>query len=371
MRSSSQAVLGLLALICLLGRSAAADFLSYRNANPVGWMHLLPVGETPGWGSRAWIDIEVQQANVWNMEFSMTDRRNGDVYTYKADFEQTSAIANIGFQLFPTLAFSVEVPYADRNGGFLDDFIDQFHQVIGSDRFLRNFGPKYGNAFVVQTNGEDRLPSTHGDGLGGFKLKLKWWFLQWHSPTPGACDCGLALSAQVKFPNGSKAHDLTSGSNDYSGLVHFGFPINSGSAFWATAGVTKMGRNDIFAGWPTRSWQQMYESVLDIGFTKVFGLILQARAESPLFDAAYLDFNYTTDDEDGRIEERMASGFNSLVRWRGSEAGGFRWRWGKGSQINLLIIEDWGLGTWDERSDKLYVNNAPDVAFITQWHFLF
>jgi hypothetical protein len=48
-----------------------------------------------------------------------------------------------------------------------------------------------------------------------------------------------------------------------------------------------------------------------------------------------------------------------------------RYRWGKGSRLNFLMMEDWGLGDRDDIGEWNYVNDAPDVAFITQWHFVF
>lgn len=356
----------------LVGQSNAfASRASYRNAHPMAWMHLLPVGETPGWSSSSWLNLELNHSNVWNHTFSFTDRRTGDVYSYTADFEQSSAIAELGLQLLPRLAVSAEVPYANRNGGFLDDFIDQFHVAIGSNRFLRNYHRDFGNQFEVETNGRRALTTDRAEGVGNFKIKMKYWMLKWQGSSAGACDCGLAISGQVKFPAQKRSLGLSSGTNDYSALIHLGAPLWQNAGVWATAGVTKLGANETFAGWPRRDWQQMYEITFDLGIGKRFGLLIQGRAESPLLMREHLDYNYTTSDEDGKLAERVASGWNSLVHWRGSQSFGIRYRWGKGSQVNLLMVEDWGIGNNDRRSDVLYVNNAPDIAFITQWHFLF
>ncbi len=356
------------ALISSVGH---ASFSSYHNANPVGWMHLLPVGEMPGWSGEAWVNIEINHANVWNMEFTMTDRRSGDVYTYKADFEQSAAILELGAPVTENLAIALEIPYANRNGGFLDDFIDQFHQVIRSDRFLRHLHDEFDNSYVVQDNGADRLAAQKSEGVGSAKAKLKYWLLKWKSPTPGVCDCGFAVSGQVKFPVQQRQFGLSSGGIDYSTLLHAGIPLGSFSAVWATAAFTKLGPNDTFNGWPRREWLQMYELSLDLALNPTWGLMLQARTESPLFMREHLTYNYNNTNERDRTVERVASGWNALTAWRGSQSIGARYRWGIGSQVNLLFIEDWGLGDKDNRGEWLYVNNAPDVAFITQWHFVF
>ncbi|MGE0525678.1 MAG: DUF3187 family protein [Bdellovibrionales bacterium] len=355
-----------------LSQQAKASRTSYRNAHPVGWMHLLPVGETPGWAASAWVNLELNHANIWNKEFSMLDRRNGSRYTYEADFEQSSAILEVGQALTPDVAFAVEVAYANRNGGFLDDFIDQFHTTINTERFLRHLNDDYGNTFRVQTNGEDRLATMSGQqGVGSVKAKLKWWLWKWQSPTAGVCDCGFAVSTQTKFPTRPRKSGLSSGTNDYSVLVHAGAPLWKYAGVWVTGAWTRLGANETFAGWPREEWQQMYELSLDLGLGPHLGILLQARTESPLFRRADLEFEHTEMGAAERASERVASGWNSLVEWRGSQAVALRWRWGRGSMINFMFIEDWGLGDMENRGDWLYVNNAPDVAFVSQWHLVF
>jgi hypothetical protein len=344
---------------------------SYRNANPVGWMHMLPVGEMPGWSGEAWANLEINHANIWNMQSDLRDKRTGAIYTYKADYEQSSAILELGAPVSEDLAFTMELPYANRNGGFLDDFIDQFHQLIQSDRFLRHLNDDFANSYVVKKDGMDQLATEKAQGMGSAKAKLKYWPLKWLSPTPGVCDCGFAISAQAKFSTQSRKFGLSSGSNDYTGMAHLGVPLGQFSAAWATAALSKLGPNDTFAGWPRREWLQMYELSLDLAVGPAWGLMLQARTESPLFRKEQLDFQYTTSNDQERTVERVASAWNALTAWRGSQAIGFRYRWGQGSQVNLLFVEDWGTGDKDDRGEWLYVNNAPDIALINSWHFVF
>lgn len=332
---------------------------------------MLPVGESPGWSEPQWLNLEFNHANIWNNAFDMTDRRTGAVYTYEADFEQSSAIVEAGWALSDNLALALEVPYANRNGGFLDDFIDQFHVFIRSNRFLRHLNDTYGNNFSIKNDGQEQLTSQHGQGVGGLKAKAKLWLLKWRSPTPGVCDCGVAVSYQAKFPTQKPGVGLSSGHTDHSGLLHLGVPLWKYVGVWATAGFTRLGANENIPDWPRREWHQMYELTIDLGLSPNLGIFLQGRTESPILMKEHLDYNYTVNDHEGQTAERIASGWNSLVEWRGSQSIGLRWRWGKGSQVNFMMIEDWGLGDKDERNDALYVNNAPDVAFISQLHLVF
>jgi hypothetical protein len=84
-----------------------------------------------------------------------------------------------------------------------------------------------------------------------------------------------------------------------------------------------------------------------------------------------LEQQYTFSEPQDQLAERISSGWNGLTAWRGSESIGLRYRWGAGSQANFLFIEDWALGDRDGRNQWLYVNNAPDVMFLTQLHFVF
>lgn len=350
---------------------AFAQMTSYHYMGPIAAMHALPVGETPGWTSSNWLNLELSYSSVFNHEASFTDTRNNNVYKLFADYEQAIAIAEIGHAFGDTLAFSMEIPYINHNGGFTDDFVDQFHVWIGSDRFMRDTSPKFGNHLVIQKNGVDQITTEHAEGVANLKAKMKLWLLRWRSKTPGACDCGFAISGQAKFPTQTRDHGLTSGSNDYSGLVHLGIPIFDQSGIWATAAVTKLGTNETFSEWPMRTWQQMYELTMNFGVGSNWGIILQFRAESPLFEKRYLSFNYTETEPRMKLEEQVSSSWNSMVEWRGSEAFGWRYHWGGGNEANFVFIEDWGIGDQDQSGDGLYINDAPDFQFMTQLHFVF
>ncbi|MGE0762337.1 MAG: DUF3187 family protein [Bdellovibrionales bacterium] len=359
-----------LLLLLLFCFKVEASKPSFYVPHPIGWMHALPVGETPGWSGNLWFNLELSQANIWNDEFDLTNNRTGKTLTYAADYEQTSVVTDLGFALSERWSLGLVAPFASRGGGAMDDFIDQFHVFIGSERFLRNINHDFGRSYKVETNGTDQFTNHSWTAVGNLKLKTKYWLWQWRGSQNGSCDCGFSLGAQVKFPLNKARSGMSSGTNDYTLLAHLGAPLWHHSGIWATAAYTALGRNDLFSDWPMRRDAQMYELSMDLGFEH-WGIILQGRLESPIMNKGDLTFNYTTIDPKSQVAYRVASGWNSLVYWRGSQSIGFRYRGNAGHQLNVLIVEDWALGKQDSRVDGLYVHNAPDVAFVMQLHMHF
>lgn len=366
-----QVLFSVLVFFSFLNVVSANAPTSYRLANPIGWMHSLPTGEMPGWSSDFWMQLEFSQSNVWNSPIDLQHRSTGQEYRYMADFEQSSAVLELGGALTSFFAFSVELPYAHRDGGGLDRFIDNFHIVIGSLRFNRPEYETNQSIFDIEQDGVDQLDSLSESGLSNIKYKFKLWWLKWRGFQPGSCDCGFATSAHIKVPLVDARRGLTSGTTDYSLLWHLGIPINNMSAFWISSAVTHLPHNPTFEQWPRREWHQMYEVSMDFALTESWGVIFQARMESPFMNKEHLNIIHTTEESKEQLLNRISSGWNGLVHWRGSESLGLRYRISPSSQINGLIIEDFAYGRFDEIGDELYINNAPDVAFVLQttWGF--
>ena len=359
----------LLALI-LFSTSVWAGKPSYYLPHPIGWMHGLPVGEDPGWSGSFWLNFEINHGNIWNEQFDMINNKTGKKLTYSADFEQTSLITDFGFALSESFAIGFTAPFASRGGGIMDDFIDQFHVFIGSERFQRNSNHEFGKSYVVNTADSNQFGEKKWSAVNYVKYKAKYWLWQWQGSLEGSCDCGFSIGGQVKVPLGDSRGGMSSGHHDYTLTTHLGVPFGQNSGMWATAAFTSLGRNEIYRDWPMRRFAQMYELTMDLGYEH-WGLLLQARTESPIMNKNDLSYTYTTTDPQSQVAYRVASGWNSLVYWRGSQSLGVRWRSLTGHQINFLIVEDWAIGSQDSRVDHLYVNNAPDVAFVTQFHFTF
>lgn len=350
-------------LFLFFTQTAFAQLTSHHLAHPVGWMYFLPTGETPGWQHSKWFNLDLSQSNVFNRSSKFTNLRTGQTIQYEADFEQSSMVIEAGHSPIENLMISFEVPIAYRGGGVFDNFIDEFHKTIQSDRFLRNTVGSSKTNFSIYSDDEERLKTSYFSGvLSTMKSKMKYWLVHWGK------EYGLSVSTQLKTGIGPK-NGFKSGGFDMSFLVHAGAPLWQQSGIWFTAAYTKISPNNIFYDWSSREWLQMYELTADFALTDHWGLTGFMRMESPLFNVGEFAFQYTEDSAKKRTQERTASGWNSLMYWRGSQAMGGRYRWDGGDQLNFLVIEDWGIGGYDQRASFFYVNNAPDVAFVLQLHY--
>lgn len=338
----------------------------------MGWMYDIPVGETPGWTSPAWFNFEVSQASMWNVPAKFIDTRNNNTLDYKAMYEQTSAIAELGFEITPSLAFGIEVPYANHNSGFFSDFVKQFHWAVGSDTFERPDYPSYPDTYQFGVNNQEALSTDRPEGVSNLKFKLKWWMLHWMGDEDGSCDCGLAISANVKLPTQHYDRGLTSGSVDVTELIHLGIPLFDHSGMWFTAAFSQLGPNKNMRAWPTRHDYEMYEWDMDLALTDGgFGFIGQIRYNSPFMNGEYLSFSDSgVTDPQKLANDREATAWNSLVYWTGYQAVGFRQRWAGGTQLNFLFQEDFAIGSYDGRANNIYINDAPDFSFLLQLHIL-
>lgn len=333
---------------------------------------MLPAGETPGWSDKLWVEFELGHANIWNSELKMRNKRTGQEYIYQADFEQTSSFLELGGAINDRTALSLELPYMSRGGGFLDNFIDDFHVLIGSLRFNRPLYPDNQNIFRISTDGEEKLVSLKHGGTQHFKLKLKQWWWKWQSPTKGACDCGFSTGLQVKIPWAQADNGMTSGKVDTTVTAHLGIPIGQASGIWLTSAFSYLPRSDIMKDWPTEKWHKMYELASDWALTKNWIFTFKLRMESPYVDRSSVEI---VDDESYTWEEailnQIASGWNAMVHWRGSQDFGIKYRFDQGDELSLHLIEDWAPGDYEKIDDNFYVNNAPDVAFIFKYYSSF
>jgi len=360
--------LGIFIFFFSLSFSAHADAPpSLRQPSLLGWMHGEPVGEQPGWTDSTWVNFELSEANVWSVPMTMKNNLSGSTYDYQTDYEQTSAILEIGQGFGDFLGVSVVVPFGNRWGGFMDHIINGYHHTIDNNYFERDGYAQYQTTTTLKTDGTQYFNPRPLQSISNIELKLKFWLLHWYGTQKGSCPCGLSFGSQTKFPTEDPVYGGTTGHIDQTAFVYLGIPLFSASAFWATASYSWLGANPAIAGWPRFKSNIMYEGNFDIAFSDHWGLVFMARAESPFLDGKQLSFQDSSTNPAQVAEDRMSSGWNSLVHWRGSEGLGFRYRADGGNQFQIMGVEDFGVGPYDDVGG-FYSNNAPDFNIVMQLH---
>jgi hypothetical protein len=338
-------------------------------SHPIAWMHHLPTGELPGWSGPRWFSLDYSKSNVWNAPMELENRENGKTLLYQADYEQDSLVLEGGYEVHPNLSVALEIPYATRDGGGLDRFVDWVHRSFGANRFSRQQYPQDQSLFLVQTDGVNRLSSETASGIGNVKMKLKYWPVKMGAKNQ--CACGLGGGFQVKVPMAKSLDGLSSGGFDFSLLFHGALPLGTRSYLATTLGVTWAPENPAFRDWPRHTWLHLFEVESDIALSDNWGLLLQVRVESPFMNKDSLNLIDPTASRNAFLQHRLSSGYNSLVHWRVYETFGFRYRISPEKVAYLLASEDGGLGDVDETGDKLYSNNAPDILFSLRFEFTF
>jgi len=257
----------------------------------------------------------------------------------------------------------VKIPHSYRSGGSLDSFIDGFHVLLGNRRFNRELYEFDEYHFSVKTNSEEYYTDNEAlNGIANVKPKLKYWLWHWENDLmPG----GLAFSLQAKIPTQDDSFAGTTGEVDYYALMHLGVPLGYQSGMWITGAYSYLSENPSMKDWPVNRNYQMYELSFDFHLVDEWSMGLMARAQSPYLDVDQLRYTDTETDPKQYVKNRTASGWNALVRWRGTEGLGFKYSSTKDSQISFWIVEDWGIGPYDA-SDDIYSNGSPDVNLVIQ-----
>ena len=105
----------------------------------------------------------------------------------------------------------VEIPYIVQGGGFLDGFIEGYHNTFGFPQGLRDQAPSGRLLYQYQRNGMNKITvDTSGSGLGDLRLTTAFQFYQKKNENPTAA----TLRASLKLPTGNSDHLYGSGSTD-------------------------------------------------------------------------------------------------------------------------------------------------------------
>lgn len=137
---------------------------------------------------------------------SLTDAIMLDGETYRFNLSARYGIAP-GFQV------GIDIPYLANSGGFLDDFIEGFHDTFGLPQGIRKSTPRNRLLYQYNRNGITKVLVNDGsNGIGDIRLSGAMQLHQGDSAAPLA----VALHASIKLPSGNSNRLFGSGSTDFA-----------------------------------------------------------------------------------------------------------------------------------------------------------
>jgi hypothetical protein len=202
--------------------SAAEDGpLNVRNRFPLYLMFLSPPP----------VSARLPDEGVLNASFSVDYSsvyvdRSSSRWGILMDMEIAVAQFAIAYGLSKRAAFRLEIPLVHMTGGFLDGFLESYHDTLGVSNYGRKNRPKNSFAYFLQKDGAVWL---EGDA-GGLQLADATLTAQW-SLIPASADShgSASLLAALKAPSGRAKYGTGSGHWD-AGIF---LPMELGSGSWA------------------------------------------------------------------------------------------------------------------------------------------
>ena len=141
------------------------------------------------------------------------------------------------------LEVGLEVPYVMHRDGFLDSFVNDFHDTFGLPDGGRDDAPSNRLAYTYERDGLPLIDMTEEkEGFGELRLTGAWQLWRREGEKPRA----LALRASLKLPTGDEDRLLGSGSTDFALWLSGSRSFRGGSlALFGAAGGLLMTDGDV------------------------------------------------------------------------------------------------------------------------------
>lgn len=272
-------------LACLFLFSAAASSPAWaveltpfavRNISPPSLVHGLAAAEPARLNDRGRLSARLG----FDLANNATYNRSGDE-TILLDGETTVTTLGLRYGIADRLQVGVDLPWVRHSGGFLDNFIRNWHDFFGL--------PNGDRDELADDNLNYSYPADRGDGFliddttsgpGDHRILLAWQWL-------AGKQLAASLHGSVKAPTGD-ADDLTgSAAWDVSVALSLqrDFPLSRGeAAIWGGVAASWLGNGEVLEDaaedWAANGWLGAGWSPLDR-----LALKLQLDAHSALYDS--------------------------------------------------------------------------------------
>jgi hypothetical protein len=245
--------------------AAPLEILPFQtaNRNPVAQIFGLPGPGTaillPPGGTAAEFAIDTAQNFTKNTSGDEISFFDGETYRF-------NLVLRHG--VLPRFEVGLDLPYLIHRGGFLDGFVEGFHDTFALSQSGRDNNPRDRLLYSYVRGGKQEiLLDDHAEGLGDVRLRAAWQLWQAETGPPR----GAALHASLKLPTGDSDRLLGSGSTDLALWVSGTRGWEWGStelALFGAAGVMAMtngkvaeehqrnlaGFGTLGGGWRPASW---------------------------------------------------------------------------------------------------------------------
>lgn len=198
-------------------------------------------------------------------------------------------VATLGLRygLADNLQVGIDVPWVWQSKGFLDGFIENFHDFFGLPNGDRNNMPNNEiNYSYTNTNGDDFLLDDDANSIGDIRLLGAWQWLK-------SDDLAASLHATIKAPTGDADKFTGSGGWDVSLALSLqrDYALDNGrAALWGGFGGSWLGPGDILEDeakdWAASAWLGAGWSPLDW-----LGLKMQLDGHTALYDSDLKELN--------------------------------------------------------------------------------
>ncbi len=291
--------------------------ISVRNQNPV---YLQNLGLTPRRAeplANGTLETRIDSAysNMYEAQSSKTSSMDFDMELWRLALNMDYGVRN-------DMEVGIEIPMLHFNGGFLDRFIQEFHNFFHLPNGGRENVPNGRFSYRFSSGGRDLLNySDMGLGLGDISFHVKNQLLGEDDDWPD-----LSWFAEIKLPTGKKSRGLGSGAMDFGvgsilgvshkrvhGHVNVGLYVLGGNQ-----SISNFMYNNMFA----------FSLAGEVTLLPTWSMIVQLDGSTPLFNSTSMD------DWDGVP-------MNLIVGFRGEERSVIRnsdliWQFGFSEDITSM-----------------------------------
>ncbi len=175
-----------------------------------------------------------------NAYSNMLERGNGATIEEFLDMELLRTALHFNYGVYDNMEVGIEVPFLRFDGGFLDSFLQKYHNFFGFPNGGRELVPNNSFTYTVFENGAAiyDVPESNFN-LGDVTLNFKHNFISEDEACPA-----VAWLFYFKFPTGNVNRGLGSGNPDFGfataleksynrwhGYLNLGYFVNGGQKF--------------------------------------------------------------------------------------------------------------------------------------------